>query len=68
MNEEERDVRWQAIMEARAEIAEDPVPLHPDGARGAGRRSGRKSQRFNEALSDLGSWSSVEASRRRLSA
>lgn len=67
MSEEERDARWQAIMEARAEVAEDPVPLHPSGRRGASRRAG-KSELFDEALSDLGSWSSVEASRRRLSA
>jgi len=71
MNEE--DARWQEILDAReelagpSELADQPVPLDSVRRRGAG-RGGRKSQLFNEALSDLGSWSTAEAPRRRLSA
>lgn len=69
MNEQE-DSRWQDIMEARVDFDDDQVPLRPVGEDGTRRqRSGsRKSARFNEALADLGSWSSVESSRRRMSA
>jgi hypothetical protein len=71
MNEE--DARWQEILDAReelagpSEIADQPVPLDSVRRSRAG-RGGRKSQLFNEALSDLGSWSTAEAPRRRLSA
>jgi hypothetical protein len=65
---EERDARWQEIMEARVDFADEPAPLRPVGRNGPERRRGSKSEQFNEALSDLGSWSSVEQSRRRLSA
>ena len=72
MSEEERDARWQEILAARADFAEadfaeEPARI-PRGRSGASAREGRKSQRFNEALSGLGSWSSVERPRRRLSA
>jgi hypothetical protein len=68
MNEEERNARWQAIMDAQAEIVSEPVPLRPAREGEPARTRDRKSQQFNEALSGLGSWSSVEPSRRRLSA
>jgi hypothetical protein len=61
----DEDARWQAILEAQAEIVSQPVPLHP-ARRGEGsRRTTRKSRRFDDALSDLGSWSSIEGPRRR---
>jgi hypothetical protein len=66
--DEERDARWQEILEAQSEIVDEPVPLHRAREDRAARPAERKSQRFAEALSDLGSWSSVEAPKRRLSA
>jgi hypothetical protein len=67
---EQEDARWQDIMEARVDFDDDPVPLRSVGGNEVRRQrsSSRKSARFNEALSDLGSWSSVESSRRRMSA
>ena len=70
MNEE--DARWQEILDAREELAspselsESPVPL--DSVRRRSRRAGSKPQLFDEALSDLGSWSVAAPPRRRLSA
>jgi hypothetical protein len=57
-------------MEARVDFDDGPAPLRSVGRDGVKRqRSGsRKSAQFNEALADLGSWSSVESSRRRMSA
>jgi len=72
MNEE--DARWQEILEAHedfaipSELADQPVPLDSARRREGAGRGGRKSQLFNEALSDLGSWSTAEAPRRRFSA
>jgi hypothetical protein len=66
MNEE--DARWQAILDAQAEIVSQPVPLHPAREGGASRRPTRKSAQFDEALSDLGSWSTLDQPRRRMSA
>ena len=72
MNEE--DARWQEILDARedfagpSELSDQPVPLDSIRRREGAGRGGRKSQLFNEALSDLGSWSTAEAPRRRLSA
>lgn len=66
MNDE--DARWQEILDAQAEIVGEPVPLRPARLGETPRRAGRKSEEFNEALSDLGSWSSVDQPRRRLSA
>lgn len=72
MNEE--DARWQEILEARgdfavpSELSDQPVPLDSVRRRGDPGRGGRKSQLFNEALSDLGSWSTAESPRRRHSA
>ena len=74
MYEEEQDARWQEILEARADFAgptefsDQPLPLRQVGSDAAPRRGSRKSARFDEALSDLGSWSSIDAPRRRLSA
>jgi hypothetical protein len=67
---EQEDARWQDIMEARVDFDDEPVPLRPVGRDGTPRRrsGSRKSAMFNDALSDLGSWSSVEGSRRRMSA
>ena len=64
----DQDARWQAILEAQAEIVSQPVPLHPARRAEGTRRPTRKSQQFDDALSDLGSWSSVETPRRRMSA
>jgi len=68
MNDEERDARWQSILEARAEIADDPVSLESARQRRARRGGSSKPVLFDEALSGLGSWSSVEHTSRRLSA
>lgn len=68
MGEEQRDERWQEILEAQADFVDQPEPLHVVGKDGARRRASSKSEQFNEALSALGSWSSVEQPRRRLSA
>ena len=68
MHEEEKDARWQEIIDARIDFADEPAPLRavaPDGTR---RRASSKSEEFNEALSSLGSWSTVEQPRRRMSA
>jgi hypothetical protein len=67
MSDEERDVRWQEIMDAQADFVEEPTPLH-QGQRSREQRRDRKSQQFDEALSGFSSWSSVEPKRRRLSA
>jgi hypothetical protein len=66
MNEE--DARWQAILDAQAEIVSQPVPLHPAREGRANRRPTRKSEQFNEALSELGSWSTLDQPHRRMSA
>jgi hypothetical protein len=66
--DEERDARWQAIMEAQSEIVDEPAPVD-SAQRGRSRgRGSSKSMRFNEALSGLGSWSTVQHTDRRLSA
>ncbi len=67
--DEERDARWQEIMDAQVDFADQPAQLHEVGQGSPPRRrSGRKSEQFNEALSGLGSWSSLDEPRRRLSA
>ena len=70
MNDDERDARWQEILDAQADFVDEPAPLRPvrDGDAPRRPRRDRKSQRFDEALSGLGSWSTLEGSRRRLSA
>lgn len=67
--DEERDARWQEIMDAQADFAVQPAQMH-EVERGSPprRRGDRKSELFNEALSGLGSWSSLDEPRRRLSA
>ena len=66
--DEERDARWQAIMEAQAEIVDQQQSENPAGrARSRGRGSSKTVQ-FDEALSGLGSWSTVQHTERRLSA
>ena len=66
--DEERDARWQAILDVQAEIVDQPVSASPgERARSRGRASSKTIQ-FNEALSGLGSWSSVQPTERRLSA
>jgi hypothetical protein len=78
---EEHDTRWQEILDARGDLDDEPAPIRPDlddepaPIRPVGRdgdqrqrRGSRKSAQFNEALSDLGSWSSVDQPRRRMSA
>jgi len=67
--DEERDTRWQEIMDAQADFSDQPAPLRAVEQDSPPRRRGdRKSEQFNEALSDLGSWSSLDEPRRRLSA
>jgi hypothetical protein len=68
--DEEHDARWQDIMEAREDLADEPAPLRAVGRDGEQRqrRGSRKSAQFNEALSGLGSWSSLDQPRRRMSA
>jgi hypothetical protein len=69
MSDEERDARWQDIVDARIDFADgEPTELRAVGGNGARRRTSSKSEQFNEALSGLTSWSTVESSRRRLSA
>jgi hypothetical protein len=69
MSDEERDTRWQEIIDAQADFADQPAQLRAVGHESPPRRRGdRKSQQFNEALSDLGSWSSLDEPRRRMSA
>lgn len=68
MNDEDRDARWQAILEAQAEIIAEPVPLDSARSGRSNHRSSSKSARFDEALSGLGSWSSVQPTDRRMSA
>jgi hypothetical protein len=67
---EEHDARWQDIMEAREDFADEPAPLRSVDREGTKRqrRGSRKSAQFNEALSGLGSWSSLDQPRRRMSA
>jgi hypothetical protein len=67
MNDEERDARWQEIMEARVDFTEEPASLRAVGGNSTRRRTSSKSELFNEALSSLGDWSTVEP-RRRMSA
>jgi hypothetical protein len=67
MSDEERDARWQEIMDAQADFVQEPVPLRGTERSGPQRRNS-KSRQFDEALSSFSSWSSVEPRRRRLSA
>ena len=67
--DEERDTRWQEIMDAQADFGEQPAQLREVGQDNAPRRRmARKSQEFDQALSDLGSWSTLDQPRRRMSA
>jgi hypothetical protein len=68
VEKKDQDARWQAILEAQAEIVREAVPLHPASRAEGARRPTSKSQQFDDALSDLGSWSSVDTPRRRMSA
>lgn len=69
MHEEEKDARWQEIIDARQDFGDEPVPhLRAVGSSGTSRRTSSKTEQFNEALSGLTSWSTVESSRRRMSA
>ena len=69
MQEEEKDARWQEIVDARVDFGDESAPeLRAVGSSAPPRRASSKSEEFNEALSDLGSWSTVESSRRRMSA
>jgi hypothetical protein len=69
MHEEEKDARWQEIVDARVDFGDESAPeLRAVGSSATPRRASSKSEEFNEALSDLGSWSTVESSRRRMSA
>jgi hypothetical protein len=69
MHEEEKDARWQEIIDARVDFGEESAPqLRAVGSSAQPRRASSKSEQFNEALSGLGSWSTVESSRRRMSA
>jgi hypothetical protein len=67
MSDEERDARWQEIMDAQTDFVEEPTQL--DRARRT-REHARdsKAQQFDEALSGFSGWSSAEPRRRRLSA
>ena len=66
---EERDARWQEIIDAQADFSnEPPSQVERIGQSDERQRSRRKARHFDEALSDLGSWSIAEAPRRRLSA
>jgi hypothetical protein len=67
MNQDERNARWQQILEARADFADQPG-LRPVGRNGGRGRGSRTAAQFNEALSGLGSWSSIQPRRRRMSA
>jgi hypothetical protein len=68
MSDEERDARWQEIVDARVDFADESGELRAVGGNETRRRTSSKSEQFNEALSGLTSWSTVEGSRRRLSA
>jgi hypothetical protein len=69
MHEEEKDARWQEIIDARVDFGEGSAPqLRAVGSSTPPRRASSKSEQFNEALSGLTSWSTVESSRRRMSA
>lgn len=72
MSDEAQDARWQQILEAREELADEPeggpIPLREVGSDRPARRTSRKGAQFDEALSGLGSWSSISEPRRRLSA
>ena len=77
---EEQDVRWQQIVDARADFSDEApasepmiyddqvVPLEAAERKRASRTGDRKAAQFNEALSSFSSWSSVEPPRRRMSA
>jgi hypothetical protein len=69
MHEEEKDARWQEIVDARVDFGDESAPqLRAVGSDAPPRRASSKSEQFNEALSGLGSWSTVESPRRRMSA
>jgi hypothetical protein len=68
MSDEERDARWQDIVDARIDFSDEPGQLQAVDGKRTRRRTSSKSEQFNEALSGLTSWSTVEPSRRRLSA
>jgi hypothetical protein len=68
MSDEQRDARWQDIVDARIDFADEPAELQAVDGKRTRRRTSSKTQEFNEALSGLTSWSTVEPSRRRLSA
>jgi hypothetical protein len=68
MSDEERDARWQDIVDARIDFSDEPAQLQAVDGKRTQRRTSSKSEQFNEALSGLTSWSTVEPSRRRLSA
>jgi hypothetical protein len=68
MSDEERDARWQDIVDARIDFSDEPAQLQAVDGKRTRRRTSSKSEQFNEALSGLTSWSTVEPSRRRLSA
>lgn len=67
MSDEERDARWQEIMDAREDFVEEPSQL--DRARRSREHvRDSKAQQFDEALSSFSGWSSAERPPRRLSA
>jgi hypothetical protein len=68
MSDEERDARWQDIVDARIDFSDESAQLQAVDGKRTRRRTSSKSEQFNEALSGLTSWSTVEPSRRRLSA
>jgi hypothetical protein len=69
MHEEEKDARWQEIVDARVDFGDESAPeLRAVGSSAPPRRASSKTEQFNEALSGLTSWSTVESSRRRMSA
>jgi hypothetical protein len=68
MSDEERDARWQDIVDARIDFSDESGQLQAVDGKRTRRRTSSKSEQFNEALSGLTSWSTVESSRRRLSA
>jgi hypothetical protein len=68
MSDEERDARWQEIVDARVDFSDESTQLQAVDGKRTRRQTSSKSEQFNEALSGLTSWSTVEGSRRRLSA
>jgi hypothetical protein len=70
MEEIDRDARWQALLAAQAEVAQDDGQATGASGRGTSRRRhpSRRAARFDEALSGWAGWSEVEAPDRRLSA